>query len=214
MTGLFPPNHGAAAFGPPPAGAAPGPGQHPPTGPIPFLTPGYPGFPPQPVAYPRRPRRRRIFGALLVGAVVVTLAGLIGYPLLRGGSNGGEAIAEAPARAAIQSYLNALLDRDIDTIARNAACGIYGAVTDRRPDNAVAKMSSDAFRKQFARTEVTSIDKMVYLSRLQAQALFTMRVTPTFGKQQRYDVQGVAQLLAVDGDVLVCSYALRTAGSN
>lgn len=81
------------------------------------------------------------------------------------------------------------------------------------PDQALAKLSSDAFRKQFSQVEVTSIDKIVYWSQYQAQVLFTMQVTPAAGGPPRGQVQGIAQLLFQRGQVLVCSYVLRTAGS-
>ena len=92
-------------------------------------------------------------------------------------------------------------------------CGIYDAVHDRRSDQALAKLSSDAFRKQFGRAEVTSIDKVVYLSRYQSQVLFTMQVRSTSGGPDRLPVQGLAQLLTEHGQILVCSYVLRTAGA-
>jgi len=86
-------------------------------------------------------------------------------------------------------------------------------VRDKRSDQALAKMSSDAFRKQFSEVELTSIDKIVYLSQYQGQALFTMRVSPAAGGPTRGDVQGVAQLLFQRGQIMVCSYVLRTGGS-
>src|SRR5574337_23967 len=199
MAGPYSPNHGTGAFGPPPHP------HHP-----------YLGYPP-PVFYPRRPRRWLAVGTVLITAAVVTLAAVAGYTVRGNHARAPldtELIAEAPAKAAIQRYLIALQDRDIATIARNAMCGMYDEVTDRRPDNTIAKLSSDAFRRQFARADVTSIDKMVYLSDVQAQALFTMRVAAASGGQQGEDTQGIAQLLAVDDEILVCSYALRAAGSN
>jgi hypothetical protein len=60
---------------------------------------------------------------------------------------------------------------------------------------------------------VTAIDKIVYLSQYQAQALFTMQVSPAIGGPMRAQVQGVAQLLFQRGHILVCSYVLRTGGS-
>ena len=92
-------------------------------------------------------------------------------------------ISDATAKTAIQGYLDALEHRDTETIARNALCGIYDAVRDRRSDQALAKLSSDAFRKQFSEAQVTSIDKIVYWSDYQAQVLFSMRVEP--GDRQR-----------------------------
>lgn len=84
---------------------------------------------------------------------------------------------------------------------------------DRRSDQALAKLSSDAFRKQFSSAQVISIDKIVYWSNYQAQVLFTMRVRPATGGPPREQVQGLAQLLFQHGQVLVCSYVLRTAGT-
>ena len=84
---------------------------------------------------------------------------------------------------------------------------------DKRSDQALAKLSSDAFRKQFSEVHLTSIDKLVYLSQYQAQALFTMQISPAAGGPMRGQVQGVAQLLFQRGDILVCSYVLRTGGS-
>ncbi|HET9875988.1 MAG TPA: hypothetical protein VFQ37_09500 [Mycobacterium sp.] len=200
MAGPYPPQHG---IGPPPGRG-------------PFSMPAYPGMLPPPVPYPRRSRRRLVVGVLLIAAVVAVLAAVLGYAV-RGDGIGTARdtgrIAQVPAKTSIQDYLTALLDRDVETIARNTLCGIYDKVTDHRPDNAIAKMNSDAFRKQFSRAEVTSIDKIVYLSDFQAQALFTMRVTHTADAEQYDSTQGVAQLLATDGHVLVCSYELRSAGS-
>jgi hypothetical protein len=113
---------------------------------------------------------------------------------------------------AIQSYLDALEHRDTEAIARDALCGIYDAVRDRRTDQAVAKLSSDAFRKQFSEARVTSIDKIVYWSDYQAQVLFSMRVQPATGSSSRSELQGVAQLLSQHNQILVCSYVLHSAG--
>ena len=79
----------------------------------------------------------------------------------------------AAAKTAIQGYLDALPNGDDETIARNTLCGLYDAVKDRKSDLALANLSSDAFRKQFASAEVTSIDKIVFWSPNQAQVLFT-----------------------------------------
>jgi len=122
------------------------------------------------------------------------------------------AFSGATATLAIQSYLDALQHRDTEAIARGALCGIYDAVRDRRSDQAVAKLSSDAFRKQFSEARVTSIDKIVYWSDYQAQVLFSMRVQPADGSSARSEVQGVAQLLSQHNQIVVCSYVLRTAG--
>jgi hypothetical protein len=211
MVGPYPPNLGTGTA----AAAHTGPHPSPPAG-LAALSAAYPGLLPSPVRYPQRSRRRLVVAVVVLVAVVATLAAVIGYAVRGEGSGaagGAGAITAVPAKAAIQGYLNALADRDIDTITRNSLCGIYDRVTDRWPDEAVAKMSSDAFRRQFSRAAVTSIDKIVPLSNFQAQALFTMRATPAGGDQPRDDIQGVAQLLSVRGHLLVCSYVVRTAGS-
>jgi hypothetical protein len=148
-------------------------------------------------------------GIALVAALTVAIV----YGVRTNGANTGASFSEGSAKAAIQGYLDALEHRDIDVIVRNALCGMYDGVRDKRSDQALAKMSSDAFRKQFSEIELTSIDKIVYLSQYQAQALFTMRVLPATGGTAREDVQGVAQLLFQRGQIEVCSYVLRTGGS-
>jgi hypothetical protein len=173
----------------------------------------HPGPLPPPVPYPR-PRRRRLFVgaavALLVVAAVVTaiVLGSRGAPKTAPG-----AFSDATATTAIQHYLDALEHRDTETIARNTLCGIYAAVRDRRSDEALAKLSSDAFRKQFSEAQVTSIDKIVYWSDYQAQVLFSMRVQQPGGGTARSQVQGIAQLISQHNQILVCSYVLRTAGT-
>ncbi len=122
------------------------------------------------------------------------------------------AFSDATATSAIQGYLDALQHRDTETIARNTLCGIYDAVRDRRSDDTLAKLSSDAFRKQFSEAQVTSIDKIVYWSDYQAQVLFTMRVQQSTGTSTRDEVQGVAQLISQHNQTLVCSYVLHSAG--
>ena len=101
-------------------------------------------------------------------------------------------------------------------MARHLLCGLYDDVKERRSDLALAGLSSDAFRKQYSRAEVTSIDKMMVTSPTQAQVLFTMRVTPARGSTRDQPAddgqQAVAQILAQDGEILVCSYLPRTAG--
>ncbi|CFE76130.1 Possible conserved membrane protein [Mycobacterium tuberculosis] len=146
-------------------------------------------------------------------ALVSAMTAAIIYGVRTNGANTAGTFSEGPAKTAIQGYLNALENRDVDTIVRNALCGIHDGVRDKRSDQALAKLSSDAFRKQFSQVEVTSIDKIVYWSQYQAQVLFTMQVTPAAGGPPRGQVQGIAQLLFQRGQVLVCSYVLRTAGS-
>lgn len=186
--------HADPAFGPGNAGVQPA---------------GYQGPPP----YPKGRRHKRLLiGVLLAIVLVAALTTAIVYGVRTNGANTGSAVSEATARTSIQSYLNALAHKDLDNIMRNTLCGLYDAVKDKRSDQALAKLSSDAFRKQFSEVEVTSIDKIVYLSQYQAQVLFSMQVTPATGGPSRGQVQGMAQLLFQRGQVLVCSYVLRTAG--
>ncbi|MEM6109439.1 hypothetical protein AAHS21_24865 [Mycobacterium sp. 050272] len=175
---------------------------------------GYPGPTPPPPGYPkRRSTRRLVIGVLAAVALVAAMTAAIVYGVRTNGANTGAAFSEASAKTAIQGYLDALENRNTDEVARNALCGLYDGVRDRRSDQALAKLSSDAFRKQFSQVRLTSIDKIVYLSQYQAQALFTMQVSPATGGPLRGQVQGVAQLLFQRGDILVCSYVLRTGGS-
>lgn len=176
--------------------------------------PGYPGMLPPPVSYPSRQPKRLIISVLVAIALVAALTAAIVYGVRTNGSKTGGTFSEASAKTAIQGYLDALEQRDVDTIARNALCGIYDAVRDRRPDQALARLNSDAFRKQFSQVELTSIDKIVYWSQYQAQVLFTMRASPVAGGPMRGQVQGIAQLLYQRNQVLVCSYMLRTGSSH
>ncbi|WP_343710497.1 hypothetical protein [Mycobacterium sp.] len=213
------PNHGVGAGGPPftdPHPSQPLPAQPAASGPPAGATPGpgyYPGPLPPPVPYSTRPRRRLVLVVLAAGAIVVAMTAAIGYGVHRNGPGSAGTFTAATARAAIQGYLDALERGDREAIARNALCGIYDAVRDRRADQAVARLSSDAFRKQFSEATVTSVDKIVYWSTYQAQVLFSMRVTPAAGGPARDQVQGLAQLLFQRNQVLVCSYVLRTAGA-
>ncbi|OBH67850.1 hypothetical protein A5684_03790 [Mycobacterium intracellulare] len=188
-------------------GFTPAPHAGPPSG-------NYAGPPPGPAPYPQpRSKRRLIVGVALAIALVAVMTVAIVYGVRTNGANTGTTFSEGAAKTAIQGYLDALEHRDINEIARNALCGLYDAVQDKRSDQALAKLSSDAFRKQFSEVEITSIDKIVYLSQYQAQALFTMRVSPVSGGPMRGQVQGIAQLLFQRGQIMVCSYVLRTGGS-
>jgi hypothetical protein len=224
MAGPHPPNHAVGGEGltPPtqsqplefpedPNPGGPGYGGAGPGGPAPA---NYAGAPPLPPPYPpRRSKRRLIIGVVLALVVVAVMTVAIVYGVRTNGANTGAAFSEGTAKTAIQGYLDALERRDIDEISRNALCGLYDGVQDKRADQALAKLSSDAFRKQFSEVQVTSIDKIVYLSQYQAQALFTMRVSPVSGGPMRGQMQGIAQLLFQHGQIMVCSYVLRTGGS-
>ena len=151
-------------------------------------TVGADGPPPAPLEYPGnypahpKPRRRRlIIGILVAVALMAATTAAIVYGVRTNGANTAGAFSEGSVKTAIQGYLDALAHRDVDTIERNALCGLYDGVRDRRSDQALAKLSSDAFRKQFSEVEVTTIDKVVYLSQYQAQALFTMKASPVAG---------------------------------
>lgn len=205
MAGPYPPYPQSGPEGQPLPGA---PG-YPPIYPYPV---GYPGPLPPPVAYAKPPRRGR---ALLLGLLGLALAvALVGAAVLVGGTRPGAGAAgftDSAAKSAIQTYLTALSDGDTETVARNAMCGMFDAVNDRKSDMALARLASDAFRKQFAQAEVTSIDKIVVSSSHQAQALFTMRVVPAAtSRKTRDEEQAIAQLLRQDDQLLVCSYLLRT----
>jgi hypothetical protein len=211
MVGPHPPNHTLGPDGPTP---------HAESQPVEFPAGPAAGAPPADYAgqtlapHPRRRSKRRlVIGALVALALIAAMTLAIAYGVRTNGANTGTSFSEGPTKTAIQDYLNALEHRDIDVIVRNALCGLYDGVRDKRSDQALAKMSSDAFRKQFSEVEVTSIDKVVYLSQYQAQALFTMRVLPAAGGPSRGDVQGIAQLLFQRGQIMVCSYVLRTGGS-
>lgn len=175
--------------------------------------PPYPGPLPPPVSYSAPPRPGRALwwalGAMTVAAVV--LAGLVVFGGIRA-TTGSGAFTDAAAKTAIQDYLSALSTGDTQTIARNTACGMYDALRSDKSDLALARLASDAFRKQFSSAEVTSVDKIVLSSSYQAQVLFTMRVEPRSpSRNARDEEQGVAQILRQDDQLLVCSYLLRTA---
>lgn len=182
---------------------------YPPAPPTPY--PSYPGPLPPPVGYAAPPRSRRAlwWGLAALAGVVVAVLAVVGGVRAASGPAG---FTDAAAKTAIQQYLTALSTGDTETIARNTACGMFDAIRNDRSDLALARLSSDAFRKQFNSAQVTSIDKIVLSSSYQAQVLFTMRVDPRSGsRSSRDEEQGVAQILRQDGTLLVCSYLLRTA---
>jgi hypothetical protein len=174
----------------------------------PPAAPGYPGMLPPPLEYPKRRRWRPV---VIIVAVLVVVAGIVTAIVLSVGNDEATTqLTSATAKTSIQGYLDALSRAEVDNITRNTLCGMYDAVHDKRSDQALAKLNSEAFRKQFSRAQVTSIDKIVYWSPNQAQVLFTMRVTPTAKGGQPRDEQGIAQVLVQDNRVLVCSYLLRS----
>jgi len=208
MAGPYPPYRPGGAEGQPLRGPA-GYGAEP----YPYPA-GYPGPLPPPIGFSTPPGSRRVLWWSLLG---VALAGVLVAAALAIGasrtSSGSAGFSDAASKAAIQNYLTALSAGDTETIARNNLCGMFDAVTDRKSDLAVARLSSDAFGKQFDRAEVTSIDRIVPTSDYQAQVLFTMRVAPArTTRNSREEEQGVAQLLRQGDQLLVCSYLLRTAG--
>lgn len=184
------------------------------------VPPAYPGTLPPPVPYPKRRRWPKVLAAVLV---VAALGGVLTAVLVAGrrGSAAPVVVSDTRAEAAIQEYLDALLEGDDETIARHTLCGLYDGVKDRKADLAVASLASEAFRKQFSHVEVTAIDKNVPWSTTQTQVLFSMKVAPASGSARgqraaNEEQQGVAQLLVQkdgkDEHVLVCSYVLRTGG--
>jgi hypothetical protein len=219
MAGPYPPEYGAGPVGPqmypesfpqqpfPPQDAAQ---------PYPDNVPSpYPGMLPPPVQYPKQRRTKLIAGVALVVVIIAAVVTAIVFAAGSDRSGSHTALSDASAKAAIQEYLDALSKGDDETVARHTLCGLFDAVKERRSDLALASLSSDAFRKQYSRAEVTSIDKMVQWSPNQAQVLFTMRVTPASGSRGQSgddEQQAIAQLLAQDNEVLVCSYLPRTAG--
>jgi hypothetical protein len=184
-----------------------------PSHPIPAAASVYPGMLPPPVPYPSRRRWRLVTVILLVVAIVAGTATAIVYAVnANPASQTGGQITEATAKTAIQNYLDALGRGDTETVARNTLCGFYDAVKDKRSDQALSRLSSETFRKQFSQADVTSIDKMVFMSPNQAQVLFSMQVVPVARGSQKHQEQAIAQLLAQDDKVLVCQYLLRSAG--
>ena len=206
MTGPYPPEYGAGPVGP--QMYAPQPYQA-------NVPSPYPSMLPPPVPYPKR----RWWPIAAVALAVAVVAALVTAIVLasRNDASGNTALTQASAKAAIQEYLDALSKGDDQTVARHTLCGLFDAVKEHRSDLALASLSSDAFRKQYSHVEVTSIDKMVNWSPNQAQVLFTMQVTLASGSTRDQptkdnEEQAVAQLLAEDNQILVCSYLPRTAG--
>jgi outer membrane PBP1 activator LpoA protein len=174
----------------------------------------YPSMLPPPLQYPKRRWWRPVAAGALVLAVVAALVTAIVFAGRNDDASTHSALTDASARAAIQEYLDALSKGDDETVARHTLCGLFDSVKEHRSDLALAALSSDAFRRQYSRAEVTSIDKMVLWSPNQAQVLFTMRVATASARDQtpKNEEQAIAQLLSQDNEILVCSYLPRTAG--
>ena len=88
---------------------------------------------------------------------------------------------------------------DDETVARHTLCGLFDAVKERRSDLALASLSSDAFRKQYSRAEVTSIDKMVLVVAASGAGAVHHAGGPRPGRAAAGDErarQAVAQLLS------------------
>jgi hypothetical protein len=207
MTGPYPPEYGAGPVGPQMYGAQP----YPENGPSP-----YPSMLPPPLQYPKRRWWPPVVAVALAVAVVAAVVTAIVFASRNDNASRNSALTDASAQAAIQEYLDALTKGDDETVARHTLCGLFDSVKEHRSDLALAALSSDAFRKQYSRVEVTSIDKMVLWSPNQAQVLFTMRVAPASGSTRdqspKNEEQAIAQLLSQDNEILVCSYLPRTAG--
>jgi hypothetical protein len=184
-----------------------------PSHPIPAAASVYPGMLPPPVPYPSRRRWRLIAVILLVLAIVAgTTTAIVSAVNSGSGNPDGGQLTEAAAKTAIQNYLDALEKGDNETVARNTLCGFFDAVKDKRSDQALARLSSETFRKQFSKADVTSIDKIVFMSPNQAQVLFSMQVVPVARGSQKHQEQAIAQVLSQDNRLLVCQYLLRSAG--
>jgi hypothetical protein len=207
MTGPYPPEYGAGPVGPQMYAPQPYPENVP--------SP-YPSMLPPPLQYPKRQWWKLVTAIAVPVVILAVLATVIFLAQRSDNSSNHAALTDASAKAAIQEYLDALSKGDDRTVARHTLCGLFDSVKENRSDLALASLSSDAFRKQYSRAEVTSIDKVVLWSPNQAQVLFTMRVAPANGSTRdqapKDEEQAVAQLLSQDNEVLVCSYLPRTSG--
>lgn len=174
----------------------------------------YPGTLPPPVDYPRARKRRSV--AVTLGVLVVVAAAAVATTIVlaqrRAEAPAPSTLTDEAASAAIQDYLDALTDADVERIAEHGSCGLYDALTDNRSDLSLANLASDAFRRQFESARVQSVDKIVEWSPNQAQVLFTMQITPTRRGEADRERQAVAQLLIQPDEVLVCSYLPRNEG--
>ena len=153
MAGPYPPHAPGGAEGQP----APGPA---PTPPSPTPTPACTRVRCRPPvgtrAVPARPPAAVV--ALGLGLVAALVVAVLAFSGGRTGP-GRTAFTDAAAKTTIQNYLDALSDGDTETVARNTLCGMFDAIKDRKSDLALARLASDAFRKQFTQAQVTSIDR-------------------------------------------------------
>jgi hypothetical protein len=208
MTGPYPPEYGAGPVDPQMYTPQPYPENVP--------SP-YPSMLPPPLQYPKRRWWKPVAAVAIAVVAVAALVTAIVLASRNDDASSHTALTNASVKAAIQEYMDALSKGDDQTVARHTLCGLFDAVKDHRSDLALASLSSDAFRKQYSDAEVTSIDKVVLLSPNQAQVLFTMKVAPASGATRAQlpkndEQQAIAQLLADDNEILVCSYLPRTAG--
>jgi hypothetical protein len=220
MAGPYPPPQGTGPHGP---YSQPHPSQPYPASPAYHgayanLYPSAPYAPagplPPAMPYPKRRRWRWVAAALVTVVVIAGLVTAIVVTVRGNSAQQNAVVTAASSQRAIQTYLDALSKDDVETIARNSLCGLYDGVKDRRSDDALATLSADAFQKQFSSVQVTSVDTIVFASPTAAQVLFTMKVVPAGSTRGPGNVerQGVAQVLAYNDEILVCSYVLRTAG--
>ena len=201
LAGPYPPHHGTDPL---------------PSSPLSPPESRYPAALPPPLPYPTKSRRTGLItGVLIALAAIAGIAATVILGMRDDGAAHGGVLTPESAKVAIQNYLNALSDGDVQTISRNTLCGLYDGVKDRRTDDALAKLSSETFRKQFSRADVTSVDTIVFTSTTSAQVLFTMKVAPAAGNRSDdgAERQAVAQMMVHNGELLVCSYVQRTAGA-
>jgi hypothetical protein len=207
MAGPYPQYSDPSPTGPPSQSNYSGPEQA-----VPYpsaATSVYPGNLPPPVPYPSPRRWRLLTVVLLVIAVVAGATTAIVFAVNSDSSTTGGRVTDSRAKSAIQDYLDAMVKGDTDTVAKNSACGLWDALKDRKQDQQVARQMSESFRKTYSKANVTSIDKIAFLSPYQAQVLFTMRVTPVTRGSRERDEQATANLLSQDDKVYVCQYVPR-----
>ena len=113
-----------------------------------------------PAAPPRATRsdghkRRLIIGVLLAIALVAAMTVAIVYGVRTNGANTGAAFSEGIGQNGDSGLSGRAREpRHRRASSRNALCGLYDGVRDKRSDQALAKLSSDAFRKQFSQVAV------------------------------------------------------------